>query len=59
MDNATITEYVVYDNGTRHKVEQVISNPDSDYTFVVVRDGDGNVRSMLLDTVVIVQSEWQ
>lgn len=59
MDNATVTEFVVYDNGTKQKVEQVISNPDSEYTFVVIRDEDGNVKSLLLENVVIVQSEWR
>lgn len=59
MDNATITEFVIYDNGTKQKVEQVISNPDSEYTFVVIRDEDGNIKSLLLDNVVIVQSEWR
>ena len=59
MDNATITEFVIYDNGTKQKVEQVTSNPDSEYTFVVIRDEDGNTRSLLLDNVVIVQSEWR
>ena len=52
-------EYVQFDNGTVTKVEQVISSPDSDYTFIVVRDEDGNLKSMLFDNIIIVQSEWK
>lgn len=57
--NAQIVETVTFDNGTTQCVEQVLSNPDSNYTFVVIREKDGSVRSLLLDNVVIVTSEWR
>ena len=52
-------QYVILDSGVKIKVEQIMSKPDSDYTFVIVRDVDGNPRSMLLDNVVITVTEWR
>ena len=57
--NATPIEFVVFDNGTRVQVEEVISNPDSNYTFVVIKDDQGNFKSLLLDNCIIVESEWR
>ena len=51
-------QFVIFDNGQKIHVEQVLSNPDSDYTFIVVRDADGSPRAMLLDNVVITVTEW-
>lgn len=52
-------EYVTFDNGTEVVVEQVLYSQGSDYTFIVVRDEDGYPRSLLLDNIVIVRSEWK
>ena len=57
--DATTTEYVVFDNGEKVKVEQVISSPDSEYTFVVIRDENGNPKSLLLENVIITVTEWE
>ena len=57
--NATPIEFVVFDNGTRIQVEEVISNPDSNYTFVVIKDDQDNFKSLLLDNCIIVESEWR
>ena len=56
--NAQVVETVTFDNGTTQCVEMVVSHPDYDYTFVVIRDANGNVQSLLLENVAVVTSEW-
>lgn len=49
---------VLLDNGTSMVVEEVLTDAETDYTFVVIRDEDGNPKTLYLDNIIVTQSHW-
>lgn len=56
--NVQTIETVTFDNGTTVCVERVIAGPEYDSTFLVIRDEHGHAKTLLVDNVVIVTTEW-
>ena len=58
MEDIDFTQIVVLDNGTRIVVEEVITRPDSDKTFVVMKE-NGKLKSLYINNVYMVITEWK